>query len=74
MTDQMIKSLVEQKSYREARETIQGMERHELQSLHYWGFKLRKFIFCSAAGQLVKEHFGVTPNYELCGGRTSEYT
>lgn len=74
MTHQMIKGLVEQKSYSEARESIQGMNLQELQSLHYWGFKLRKFIFCSAAADLLKEHFGMTPNYEICGGQISDYT
>ena len=74
MTHRTIKSLVEQKSYSEAREAIHGMNLQELQSLHYWGFHLRKYIFCSAACQLLKEHFGMTPNYELCGGRISDYT
>lgn len=74
MTDSEIKSLVEQKSYREARELIQGMEQHELQSLFYWGHRLQKYIFTSAAVELLKEHYGVTPNYELCTNRMSEYT
>lgn len=74
MTDQEIKSMVEQKTYREARETIQGMEQHELQMVFYWGHRLQKFIFSSAATTLLKEHYGVTPNYELCTNRMSEYT
>lgn len=74
MSTEEIKNLVEQKTYREAREAVQGMTQHELQSLHYWGFKLKKWIFCSAAAGLLKEHYGVTPNYELCTTRTSEYT
>ena len=74
MTDSEIKSLVEQKSYKEAREFIQGMEQHELQTLFYWGHRLKKYIFTSAAAMLLKEHFGVTPNYELCTFRMSEYT
>ena len=69
-----IRNMVEQKSYRQARESIQGMTQHELQTLYYWGFQARKYIFCSAASALLKEHYGVTPNYELCAERTSEYT
>lgn len=74
MTDSEIKSLVEQKSYREAREQIQGMDQYELQSLFYWGHRLKKYIFTSAAVGLLKEHFGLTPNYELSTCRTSEFT
>jgi len=50
------------------------MEQHELQMLYYWGHRLQKFIFSSAATTLLKEHYGVTPNYELCTNRMSEYT
>jgi hypothetical protein len=74
LTNDEIRSMVEQKTYRQARESIQGMTQHELQSLYYWGFQTRKYIFCSAASALLKEHYGVTPNYELCAERTSEYT
>lgn len=74
MTDQEVHRMVETKSYREAREFVRGMDVYELQMLHYWGFQLRKFIFCSAAAALLHEHFGTTPNYELCGERMSEYT
>lgn len=74
MLYQEIKEIVETKTYRQARENIQGMESHELQSLFYWGIRLKKFIFASAASKLLKEHYGMIPNYELCCFRTSEYT
>lgn len=74
MTTEEIKNIVETRDYDEVKDTIRGMERYELQSIYYWGFKLRKFIFCSAAAMWLHDHFGVTPNYELCGERMSEYT
>jgi uncharacterized protein (DUF2225 family) len=74
LTNEDIKQMVEQNDYSDVREIIQGMTQYELQTLYYWGFRTRKHIFCSAAAGLLKEHYGVTPNYELCSERTSEYT
>lgn len=74
MTNDEIKEMVEKRYYSEVLESVKSMEQHELQILYYWGYRLRKFIFCSAASSLLKEHYGVTPNYELCGERMSEYT
>jgi hypothetical protein len=74
MTTEEVKRMVETKTYREAREYIRGMDCYELQMLHYWAFKLQKYIFCSAATSLLHEHYGTTPNYELTGERMSEYT
>jgi hypothetical protein len=69
-----IKEIVEKRYYSEVIDLVKGMTQAELQILYYWGYRLRKFIFCSAASGLLKEHYGVTPNYELCGERMSEYT
>lgn len=74
LTNDSIKELVEKRYYYEVRDTVQGMTQYELQILYYWGFRLRKYVFCSAAACLLREHYGVTPNYELCGERMSEYT
>lgn len=74
MTNDEIKSMIESRDYDEVKDQVRGMDQHELQSLYYWGFKLRKFIFCSAASMWLHDHFGVTPAYELCSERMSEYT
>jgi hypothetical protein len=74
MTNDEIREMVEQKDYSDSRKQIQGMTQHELQILYYWGFRSKKYIFCSAAVGLLKEHYGSTPNYELCSERMSEYT
>lgn len=74
LTNSEIKEMVEKNFYSEVRDLIQGMTQHELQILYYWGYRLRNFIYCSAASGLLKEHYGVTPNYELCSERMSEYT
>lgn len=74
LTNSEIKEMVEKNFYSEVRDLIQGMTQYELQILYYWGYRLRNFIYCSAASGLLKEHYGVTPNYELCSERMSEYT
>lgn len=74
MTNEEVKALVETKTYRQAREHILKMDPYELQMLYYWGFHMDKNIFCSAAAGLLHEHYGMIPNYDLCGGSMSEYT
>jgi hypothetical protein len=74
LKNEEIKEIVEKRYYSEVIDLVRGMTQAELQILYYWGFKLRNFIFCSAASQELREHYGLTPNYELCGERMSEYT
>ena len=74
LKNEEIKEIVEKHYYSEVIDVVKSMTQAELQILYYWGFRLRNFIFCSAASQFLREHYGLTPNYELCGERMSEYT
>ena len=74
LKNEEIKEIVEKRYYSEVIDLVRGMTQAELQILYYWGFRLRNFIYCSAAAQFLREHYGLTPNYELCSERMSEYT
>jgi hypothetical protein len=73
MTNEEIKELVENHTYDGAKAAIKDMNQWDLKALYYWGYRLNKPIFCSAASQILSNVYGTTPWYDLCGERMSQF-
>ena len=73
MTNEEIKELVENHTYDGVKAAIKDMNQWDLKALYYWGYRLNKPIFCSAASMILSNVYGTTPWYELGGEAMSQF-